>query len=339
MKRQLTKFLGVAVAMAMVIQVTSFGLEINSVHAFSLASEYEIVSSTDPEFEIDSNGTITEKVTSITSENGEAYLCDILLDGVPVAYTIRIDKKLVEYSLSPSPYSIYLGLNYADVIGYNYSEYFVIESERRVYLHQDGTIDLEMTEIVRIAMETPSYFLANVTIPGVAHNLQGQKNCIAASLSNILWYWGGNGYPSLRSDSWQTLLNTIHMRFGDNFANNRVHAVAESYARSRKDNYRIGGYVYWAPSTNQVQIEINAGRPCMVGFMKGSVYSLTVGHMTMCYGYYWSGSNFYLRLADGHKSYQVVRLWTSFNDCVISIRPSIYVGGNEPYGTGEVPNG
>lgn len=44
MKRQLTKFLGVAVAMAMVIQVTSFGLEINSVHAFSLASEYEIVS-------------------------------------------------------------------------------------------------------------------------------------------------------------------------------------------------------------------------------------------------------------------------------------------------------
>ncbi len=103
MKRQLTKFLGVAVAMAMVIQVTSFGLEINSVHAFSLASEYEIVSSTDPEFEIDSNGTITEKVTSIISENGEAYLCDILLDGVPVAYTIRIDKKLVEYSLSPSP--------------------------------------------------------------------------------------------------------------------------------------------------------------------------------------------------------------------------------------------
>ena len=58
----------------------------------------------------------------------------------------------------------------------------------------------------------------------------------------------------------------------------------------------------------------------------------------MCYGYYRNGDYFYLRLADGHKSNQVVKLWISYNDCVIIIRPSIYVGGHEPAGLGEESN-
>lgn len=56
--------------------------------------------------------------------------------------------------------------------------------------------------------------------------------------------------------------------------------------------------------------------------------------MTMCYGYYWSGGRFYVRLADGHKSNQVVRLWTQYNDCVISIKPFVYNGGQEPSSKG-----
>lgn len=298
------------------------------------ANEYSVISEIDPEFQIGSAGTVTEVISEMVSEHGDARLCDIYLDGKPVAYTVRIDTVLVEYSLSPSPYAVYFNGVYSNELGYNHSEYFIVESGEIIYLHQNGTVDSGSTELELSSSVVPLASPANVTIPGVSHNLQGQKNCIAAALSNVLWYWGENGYPTLRLGSWQSLLDAIHTRFGGSFANNRVHIVADAYARSRRSDYRIGGYVHWSPTPNQVQLEINAGRPCMVGFKRGSDYSDSVGHMTMCYGYYWIGSNFYLRLADGHKSHRVVKLWTSYNDCVITIRPSIYVGGHEPAGWG-----
>lgn len=299
--------------------------------ASSLNSELEAILLLDSEFELDTNGTVTEVKTDLMSDHGLTILCDILLDGEPIAYSIRIDGILVEYSASPSPYSLYLNMEYSHALGYNYAEYFCITSEGVIYLHQNGEVDIEATEYQRNVNENIIAPL-NVTIPGIVHNLQGSKNCIAAALSNVLWYWGGKGYSALRPASWQTLLNTIHSNFensGGLLANSKVQAVVEGYARSRQSNYRVGGYVYWNPSTSQVVTEINAGRPCLVGFKKGSVYSDTAGHMTMCYGYYSVGTDFYVRLADGWKSSQVMRIWTSYNDCVKSVRPYLYTGGRE----------
>ncbi len=64
--------------------------------------------------------------------------------------------------------------------------------------------------------------------------------------------------------------------------------------------------------------EIDNGRPCMVGFAAGSDYSPSVGHMTMCYGYFIYSTQKYATVADGTTGY-VSKLWTTYNDCVISI--------------------
>lgn len=294
------------------------------------SSELVYLRDFDSEFMVSHDGDYAEINTRLISDLGDAILCDILLNDEPIAYSIRVDGVLVEYADSPSPFSRFAELPYVQTIGYNLGEYYIEHLDGRIFLHQNGNVDLETTTLFNSVI-TPMALGGNVTIPGVTPQLQGQKNCIAAALSNAIWYWSKNGYPNLNPGSWQILLNSIQVRFENNggFANNIVPIIADGYARSRNTSYRIGGYVHWNPSISQVKLEINAGRPCLVGFKKGSVYSDSAGHMTMCYGYLESGSYFYLRLADGWQSNQVVRLWTAYNDCVITIRPSIYSEGGE----------
>ena len=72
---------------------------------------------------------------------------------------------------------------------------------------------------------------------------------------------------------------------------------------------------------NRLKHEINDGRPCLVGFAKGSSYSNVVGHMTACFGYKeipGSGGSIMLKLADGHQSNYVYKTWSKYNDCVIT---------------------
>lgn len=115
------------------MSILPVGYDAKSFQVLAAGSEYELVSNIDPEFVIDASGVITEIITDLKSENGNAYLCDIMIDGNPVAYTIHVDDVLVEYSLSPSPYSVYLNMNYENNLGYNYSQYYVSTSEGNVY--------------------------------------------------------------------------------------------------------------------------------------------------------------------------------------------------------------
>lgn len=77
----------------------------------------------------------------------------------------------------------------------------------------------------------------------------------------------------------------------------------------------------WTNSSATMVNEIDHGYPYMVGFAAGSSYSQTVGHMTMCFGYYYSGTTIYIVLADGHSDSSVMKIWSSYNDCTIKLRP------------------
>ena len=57
--------------------------------------------------------------------------------------------------------------------------------------------------------------------------------------------------------------------------------------------------------------------------------------MTMCFGYYYSGTRLYVKLADGHSTSVVTKIWSTYNDCMISIRPYYNTGGGGVSSIGE----
>ena len=177
--------------------------------------------------------------------------------------------------------------------------------------------------------------VCNVTIPGVSPQLQNNHNCIVTALSNIFWYWGGNSFSKMRPKTFNSMKNTIQNMFVayQGFTNDSVPHIADQYVRSRSSSYRCNSSVYKKSDYNvetKMKNEIDAGYPCLLGYMPhdNSPYSDTVGHMTMCYGYYVSNFTTYVRLADGHSSSMVVRVWNAvYNDCVIKVRPYYYTNG------------
>lgn len=264
----------------------------------------------------------TERTNILHLDNGEeAELIEFFYDEEPYGYAIMKNDIILEYSLCASPYYNYINQGYSS-FGYYYSYYTVDIGEENISFTFDGTI---ITEEVDFPM-------TRGTIPGVSPQLQNSSNCIVCALANIMWYWRSHNF-SLIPSSFIKIKANLSSRFNSldgGYANNNVPTVASGYLRSLSTNYRCTSSVYWSPSISRVKTEIDAGYPCMVGYAAhaNSPYGSQEGHMAMCFGYLYKNGNYYLELADGHQTSKRTVIWnTSYNDCVIKVRPYHYTNG------------
>lgn len=113
---------------------------------------------------------------------------------------------------------------------------------------------------------------------------------------------------------------------GNNTTNSAIPGATEGYCRV------YGRYPYnftvtniSAPSYSQMQTEIDAGRPCLVGFGASGPYG--GGHMTAGVGYYYDNAfpnDKYVIVHDAWSTTPVdcQRLWSSsYNDFIAKIVP------------------
>ena len=262
---------------------------------------------------------ITEStLIPIVSPYGETELVLFLSGETEVGYAILVDSLVVEFAESLSPFSSVV-LDENESYYYDFATYSKINNMESVSSFSRKSFSEEITTESRGIC----YNVGAVQLPNFSPQLQNSHNCIVAALANVMWYWGSNGYSSLvYGKTFEQVKDGLDWYFSGVYANAIVPLVADAYAGAN-GNIDFFGYTDWSPTFGTVYDEINAGRPCMVGYAAGSDYSATVGHMTMCYGYVFTMNLVaYVRLADGHSSSMVTKIWSSYNDCVITLEPS-----------------
>lgn len=231
---------------------------------------------------------------------------------------ITINGTIVEYASHPSPFSLYYRKRVQGSPYYEYGTYGIVIGKEFYEIDTDGTLLTKNVNTNAVSL------LSATTIPGVSPQLQYGATCGPTAVANYMWYWSSHGYASLCSGKTFAQVRTDMInRFNaaGGYANKSVPSVANAYAHSKNSKYKIVGKVINSPLKTTLINEINAFRPCLLGFKAGSVYG-SVGHMTMCYGYVTSGASMYVTLADGHSTSPVQKLWTSYNDCLITLQIS-----------------
>ena len=237
--------------------------------------------------------------------------------GEEIGYIIFVDGVILELAESPSPYED-VEPEKGERLYYQPGVHSKVDADEAAKVLASPQSIESQTEENAVPPMTRGYkILSNVTC-----NYQGSYNCVAAALSNVIWYWGGHGYSSLTSGmSFSDVADDITAIFNGSFANNSVLSVANTYAGMyTSSNYFTGGAT-WSPYFYDAYSEIDAGYPCMVGFASGNTAYDGEAHMTMCFGYQnYNSTYYYVYLADGHHTYGYYQLWTSYNDCVIKLR-------------------
>lgn len=262
---------------------------------------------------------IEEDTEVLFSPLGYTELTDFIEGDDYIGYAITIDGVVVEFAQQESPYHKFSDMYEEYIFYYDYANYGFMDNNMPICFDIDGIIkdqNLLSTDISTRAV-----------LPGVTPQLQESYNCIAAALSNIMWYWGSHGYPSLISGKTFTgvknSIQSLFVSYGQGFANNAVPQIANLYGSEVSPNVSFNASTVWTNSPATMVNEIDHGYPCMVGFAAGPPpsYSEIAGHMTMCFGYYYSGTTLYIVLADGHSDSSVTKIWSSYNDCTIKLRP------------------
>lgn len=153
--------------------------------------------------------------------------------------------------------------------------------------------------------------------------------CIPTAIGNLVGYWCTKGYSFATSPSSAAL--RAKNRFGQlegGQANNNIPIVMSIF------DYYQGIYAYyisatnvWNPAYSSIVSEINAGRPCLLGFAAGSIYSNEFGHMTVCSGYN-NTSGMLVRLSDGghHPAGFTTAFTYTYNDFIsrMNVRSFMY---------------
>lgn len=232
------------------------------------------------------------------------------------------DDIVVEFSMNKNPY-LYAennnSLNNSQWC-YKYGNYFLLKDDIEYEFDSQG--------FIYNILETKNYIstCSSKIYDDYKPQLQNGNNCIVAAIANLIDYYGDYHFPWLNDNlsfaDIKSIVNS-YFKYGSSYKyeNNSVPKVINRYVKSRNNLYSAYCEVIWSPNISKLKYEINEGRPCLVGFAKGSSYSSSVGHMTACFGYQeipGSGGNIMLKLADGHQKNYVYKTWSSYNDCVIT---------------------
>lgn len=262
---------------------------------------------------------IKEDTEVLFSPLGYTELTDFIKDDDYIGYVITIDGVVVEFAQQESPYHKFSDKYEDYIFYYDYANYGFMNNDMPICFDIDGKIKNQNLSDTDMGISTQA------VLPGVTPQLQGSSNCIVAALANIMWYWGNHGFPSLTSgksfSGVKNSINSLFVNYGQGYSNNAVPTIAALYGSGVSPNVSFNASTVWTNSPATMVGEIDHGYPCMVGFAAGSSYSQTVGHMTMCFGYYYSGTIIYIVLADGHSDSSVTKIWSSYNDCTIKLRP------------------
>lgn len=144
---------------------------------------------------------------------------------------------------------------------------------------------------------------------------------------NIICYNGN--FSLIKNDTFNNNNVKTSMRnsyiYNGGLRNDTTPKAFEVYIRAKGlfSVYSSDVNLYWYQNaTKELMIsEVNEGKPMILGFAAGSIYSDSVGHMTMCYGYQVTGGNTYAYVASGHEAYGTFVKWDdTINDCIITIR-------------------
>jgi hypothetical protein len=265
---------------------------------------------------------ITEEEVVLESPLGNTKLINYYVFDNAVGYAVLVDNCVVEFAEKPSPYYLFDYYSNNTVYYYDFANYGIVSAGDVICFDSEGYI-IDFDSVAQNINDNVSLM---GTLPGVTPQLQGSYNCVATALSNIIWYWGNHGRSSLIAG--RTFVNvkddiTTHfVNYGSGFANDVVINIANVYGSYVSPTVSFSGGAVWNNSSATLTNDIDSGYPCMLGFKAGSSYSSTSGHMTMCFGYYYSGGSLYVVLADGHSNSSVTKVWSTYNDCTIRVRPN-----------------
>lgn len=249
----------------------------------------------------------------------DAKIYNVLdVSGIEKGYIILSDdNKILEYSKNTNPYEKAIIDNSLSVdnveCGYVLGCYQIICGSMTCWINSIG----EITAIDNSSNISTYGYVGGTISP----QLQNSYNCIVAAISNLIWYYGNNGYSSLISGKTFSVIkanvNTTMKSLGG-YANSNIPDTLKTHL----GNYYSSSTPIWNPSFSTVQSEINAGYPCLLGFAAGAdSYSETVGHMTLCVGWVQISSSYYTCLIDGHSTNTVTKAWSSsYNDYVCKVR-------------------
>lgn len=216
---------------------------------------------------------------------------------------ISVNGAILEFANGLPAYDRYTG-TYSKAM-YQNGGYFIAISDQIVRLYADGSI-------VKTSIQQPRAIL------DMDANLQGQYWCIPTAIANIMWYWNSNGFLGLTDGSFSAVQEEITNIMGNSVtANSGIASAVAVYTSYRG---RTGSASSISATYSSIVSEINAGRPCLLGFAVGGGYS--AAHMTACCGYYTTSYGNFAVVVDGHSSSHVYRTWGSYNDYVGRIRIS-----------------
>ena len=103
-------------------------------------------------------------------------------------------------------------------------------------------------------------------------------SCIPTAIGNVLGYWDSHGYPNLMIMPLmdiQEINNRLIDIAGNNTSNSAIPGATQGYCRTPArypNNFTVTNI--WSPSYSQMQIEIDANRPCLVGFASSGPYGV-----------------------------------------------------------------
>ena len=149
-------------------------------------------------------------------------------------------------------------------------------------------------------------------------------SCIPTAIGNVIGYWDSHGYPNLVTTSTSSFISEISSYMTSNTANTYIPTAVHTYChQSGRYPNNFTATNIWSPTYAQFRAEINAGRPCLVGFSSGGYYS--GAHMTCGVGYYYVVSTtteyLYVHDANSMTAFDFFVQWTSHNDFIGRIVP------------------
>lgn len=216
---------------------------------------------------------------------------------------ISTDGTILEFANGLPAYDKFCG-TYTKAM-YDKGGYFLDVSGAIVRLYSDGSVVKTSDSQSR-------------TILDMTANLQGSYWCIPTAIANIMWYWNAHGFPGLADGSFSGVQEEITGIMGSSVTSNS--GIASAVAVYTSSKMRTGSARSISATYASIVSEINAGRPCLLGFANGGGYSSA--HMTACCGYYTTSYGDFAVVVDGHSSSRVYRTWGTYNDYVGQIKIS-----------------
>ncbi len=193
--------------------------------------------------------------------------------------------------------------------------------------NENGT-DLKQTTYSDNTNYRDEWYLGRF-IPNVPAEILSNEDhlCIPTAITIIASYWARNGYSGFGGVT-TAQMDALGAKVAAEMRKSGGSDQANAYIpngfsifshKSGSTTYKLTPTAYTPANWSTIKVEINAGRPLMLGF-QNEVYG--GGHMTVCVGYEECGNTKRVYLADGHQigKYTIKPFSTTENDFMSTVK-------------------